>query len=324
MKPILSLLAFLLGSALCTAGFARDVPMAFPKRDYESFIASLGSGSPVPVSPRGLAADSPREDWQALQAGRISASTIRYRSGSHAVTGFLLQPRLSGKKLPVLIWARGGIGDIAQGEGQLIQMASWVRRGYIVIGSNYRGAAGSEGKDEFAGDDVDDILALLPTIRALPNADAGRLYALGFSRGGTMLYRAVAAGLPVKAFVTVGGVTNLAQAAKDRPDLGETFKRMMPDFAAEEASGFCRRSAICWAEKISVPLMIVHGGKDQVIRPEQALQLATGLEKAGRPYRLLMFGQGDHGLNGYRQKLFDAADRYFREESEQTRETGPG
>lgn len=315
MRHMLALLAFILSSALCTAGVAQTVPIEFPKRDYDSFIVSLGSNSPVPVLAPMFLADSPKQDWEALQSKRISASTIRYRSGSHTITGFLLQPRKSGKKLPVLVWARGGIGDITQGEGQVVQMASWVRRGYLVIGSNYRGAAGSEGKDEFAGDDVDDILALLPTIRALPNADAERIYALGFSRGGTMLYRAVAAGLPVKAFATVGGVTNLAQAAKDRPDLGETFKRMMPDFAAEEASGYCRRSAICWPEKISAPLMIVHGGNDQVIKPEQAVQLATGLEKAKRPYRLLMFGQGDHGLNGFRQKLFDAAHAFFSEET---------
>lgn len=127
-----------------------------------------------------------------------------------------------------------------------------------------------------------------------------------------MLYRAVAAGLPVKAVVTVGGVTNLAQAAKDRPDLGDTFKRMMPDFAAEEATGYCRRSDVCWPEKISAPLLIVHGGNDLVIKPEQAVQLALGMEKAKRRYRLLMFGQGDHGLNGLRQKLFDAAHTFFR------------
>lgn len=168
MKRLLTLLALIISSTLCTGASAQRVPIEFPKRDYDSFIASLGSSSPVPVSAQGFIADSPREDWQALQTGRISASTIRYRSGPHTVTGFLLQPRLPGKKLPVLIWARGGIGDITQGEGQVVQMASWVRRGYIVIGSNYRGAAGSDGKDEFGGGDVDDFLALLPTIKAIP------------------------------------------------------------------------------------------------------------------------------------------------------------
>ncbi|HEY0626550.1 MAG TPA: hypothetical protein VGD10_07425 [Allosphingosinicella sp.] len=46
-----------------------------------------------------------------------------------------MQPSDGRGKRPVLIWARGGIGDVAQGEGQFVQMAGWVRRGYIVIGS---------------------------------------------------------------------------------------------------------------------------------------------------------------------------------------------
>ena len=41
----------------------------------------------------------------------------------------------------------------------------------MVVASQYRGNAGGEGKEEFGGKDVNDVLNLLPLLESLPKAD---------------------------------------------------------------------------------------------------------------------------------------------------------
>jgi dipeptidyl aminopeptidase/acylaminoacyl peptidase len=251
--------------------------------------------------------------WRALHSREIAASTFSYRSGGHLVTGFIVRPtRISGRR-PVLIWGRGGIGDVRQSEAAFAQMATFARQGYIVVGSNYRGSAGSEGRDEFGGAEVEDLLSLAPLIRTIPDADPDAWFGIAFSRGGTMLYRAVAEGLRLRAFVTLGGLTNVAASLRERPQIEQVFRRMMPDFEADRAGNFCRRSATCWPERLAAPLLLIHGGSDESVSPAQAQELAAGLERVRRPYRLLFVGGGNHELAGHRQLLFAQALAFFRE-----------
>jgi dipeptidyl aminopeptidase/acylaminoacyl peptidase len=309
---------------LCTSNFTSAfpavTPLHFPQRTYQAFIADLAAQPPAPITPERLADDIAEADWRALQpAGAISAGTFSYLSGGHRVTGFIVRPtRVSGRR-PVVIWARGGVGNVRQGEVQFALMASFARRGFIVVGSNYRGSAGSEGQDEFGGAEVNDLLALAPLIRTIQDADAERWFAIGFSRGGMMLYRAVAEGFPVRAVATAAGVTNIASSAAERPQLAERFRQIMPDYETERANGFCRRSAVCWPERITVPLLIAHGGADLGVSSAQAIELAAAMERARRPYRLLMFGGGDHEFSGLRREFFDAALAFFAEHDRPSR-----
>lgn len=271
--------------------------------------ASKGRFAPEPAK---ILADAPFSAWRALRRGDVKVENIRYSSDGLQITGFVVRPSRSSGLRPVLIWARGGIGDVEQDENQFAQMASWVERGYIVVGSNYRGSAGSEGKDEFAGADVDDIVGLVAVIGRIDGANPTSIYGIGFSRGGTMLLRAAAGRIPFRAIATAGALADLQLATETRPDLGKIFQEMMPDYATERANRFCGRSAVCWPERITAPVLIAQGGADQAVSVENSFRLAKALESAKRPYRLLVIGGGNHSIDGSRQLFFDEADRLFR------------
>jgi len=75
---------------------------------------------------------------------------MTYFSDGLKVNGYLAYPKDQSQKYPCVIWCRGGIGnagaiDEFNARGIFGQIASW---GYVVLASQYRGNAGSEGKDE--------------------------------------------------------------------------------------------------------------------------------------------------------------------------------
>jgi dipeptidyl aminopeptidase/acylaminoacyl peptidase len=61
------------------------------------------------------------------------------------------------------------------------------------LASNYSGSLFSEGKYEFGGADVNDVLRLIDIAKSIPNADPKRIVMMGWSRGGQMTYQALKA-----------------------------------------------------------------------------------------------------------------------------------
>jgi len=112
--------------------------------------------------------------------------SITYISDGLKVKGYVAYPADTSKKYPCVIWNRGGISekgviDSYTARGLFGQIASW---GYVVFASQYRGNAGGEGTDEFGGDDVNDVLNLIPLANGLEFADTEKWGIEGWSRGG--------------------------------------------------------------------------------------------------------------------------------------------
>src|SRR5215467_9800462 len=141
------------------------------------------------------AADSPLASSEVIRAdktGDVELRKIRYRSDGLIINGYMAVPKGTAK-LPCLIHNRGGNWTLSVWTDDtaadiLVRFASW---GYVVVASQYRGAGGSEGKDEYGGADVDDVLNLIPVLEAVPVADTGRIGVMGASRGGIMTYLAL-------------------------------------------------------------------------------------------------------------------------------------
>jgi poly(3-hydroxybutyrate) depolymerase len=180
--------------------------------------------------------------YQSLNgANDVAANRIVYLSDSLKIHGFEVRPRISVPPHPIIIWCRGGIGDGGIRAGDLMIMAQWARGGFIVLATQYRGAAGSEGKDEYGGKDVDDVLTLVQLAHRLPNADHENVFLYGLSRGGMEVYEAIAAGADVRAAVVNSGISDLATVNDRRPDRKEMealLAAAIPNFAEERSKGF--------------------------------------------------------------------------------------
>ena len=173
----------------------------------------------------------------------ISAEEITYLSDGLRVKGYLVRPE-DGATYPALAYARGGNRDFgsitpARIWNLLAKMASW---GYVVAGTQYRGVDGGEGREEFGGADVADLLNLIPLFESEPGADATRIGIYGGSRGGLMTYLALAGSDRFRAAVVRSGVSDLISWREDRPEMDEVFAEIIPDWDSDREGALLARS----------------------------------------------------------------------------------
>ncbi|MEZ4800181.1 MAG: prolyl oligopeptidase family serine peptidase [Flavobacteriales bacterium] len=111
---------------------------------------------------------------------------------------------------PCVIFNRGGNRDfgVFKIAHAAITLGEIAKEGYVVIASQYRGNAGSEGKEEFGGSDVNDIVILPKVLEEVEGADTSRIGMYGWSRGGMMTYIALTKMKNIKA-AAVGGAIRL-------------------------------------------------------------------------------------------------------------------
>jgi len=230
---------------------------------------------------------------------------VTYLSGGHEVIGYLATPEGSGP-FPVVVRLRGGNRSFGayspeRAVRSLGQLAEW---GYLAIAPQYRGATDPEeghSADEFGGAEVDDIFTMIDLLPKLePSADTSRIGLDGWSRGGMMALLALRRSNRFRAAVLVGSMSDLARMAADRPVMLEVYEDL---FGAPDSTEFRRRiqerSGVRWPGELPVdtPILILHGGADWRVSPLQSLDLATGLQAAGRFYRIVVVEGADHSLS---------------------------
>src|SRR5688572_10865490 len=84
----------------------------------------------------------------------------------------------------------------------------------------------------------------------------------GESRGGMMVLQALRDGFEVRAAATVGTFADLDALLAEDPQVAATASQILPGFEANRDAQIERRSAVRWADRISAPLLVMHGGKD--------------------------------------------------------------
>ena len=279
-----------------------------PFASYDSWLAML-SKKPK-FNAEQFAEIFPRAKFEQRQQ-QIDCRIFVYESDGHLVEGIMLNPDKNASadnKLPVVIYNRGGNAESGKWHFGAIQMAlmPMAEQGYVVIASQYRGAAGFPSGikaqpllDQFGGADVNDIKNLLPIIDGMANADNQRIAMKGASRGGMMSYLAARDMPQLKALIVEAGVTDLELQIPQRPDMEKNiFSRYMPNYATEKPALLKARSVMHWLDKLpaELPILLVHGDKDWRVDVAQSQMLAKALAEKGHPHKLVVYPGADHGM----------------------------
>jgi dipeptidyl aminopeptidase/acylaminoacyl peptidase len=282
-------------------------------RTYEQYVEAFKRGQaaeveaakregfhleiPADISP-GLLSPEAFERHRAY-AG-FECRRITYLSDGLQVVGFLWKPQdTTGKQFPLIIYNRGGSREFSKLTPWLrFGFYPYVSQGFVVLASQYRGNDGGEGHEEYGGVDVRDVLNLMPLAQSLGYIDMHNVFMLGWSRGGMMTYLALKHNMPVNAVAVGGGLSNLVSEGKRRPTLMHVWRTLNHDFEKRGEALLRERSAVYWAEKINVPVLILHGGADWRAEPmRQAQAFANRLHELGQTYELIIYPDDDHGLS---------------------------
>ncbi|MEX0316182.1 MAG: alpha/beta hydrolase family protein [Allomuricauda sp.] len=241
---------------------------------------------------------------------KVNVQGITYWSDSLKIKGFLLQPKNPGK-YPAIVYNRGGSLDFGSlthhvssiGLGELARLSY---EGYVIAASQYRGNGGSEGKEEYGGSDINDVLNLISILESEPKADANKLGMFGWSRGAMTSFLTIRHTKKVKALVVGGPSTNLTRSIIDRPELDVWWSEFIPNYNVNKREVLQKRSAIYWVHELpETPILILQGEDDKALLVDYTLDFAKELSKNKVPYRLLKFEGGTHSLKEYREEVYD-------------------
>jgi len=223
---------------------------------------------------------------------------ITYLSDGLHIKGYIARPKAD-DIYPVLIWNRGGSEDrgaLDDLTAHLI-LASTARWGYVVLGTQYRGNMGSEGDDEWGGDDIHDVFNIIKAAENLPECDTSRIAIEGASRGGMNTYRILLESDIFKCAIIHAGITDVPSLMEVKPGFKQYVKSRYTGLSEDEILDELKKlSAVYFADRLpsNVPLLIMHGTDDKVVPIEQSESLVSRLKELEFPHKFVRLEGGTH------------------------------
>lgn len=219
--------------------------------------------------------------------------------------GYLTMPRHApGVKLPLVVMPHGGPHESADTWYFDHDAQFLASRGYAVLQVNYRGSSGRGERFRRAGYRQwgtliqDDILDGLAAVVAQGEVDAERVCTYGGSFGA---YAAMM--LPIRApgvFKCAIGYAGLYELKllQDEPTTRRLkhVRRAFQDYVGENPRELDAISPSQLAGQIKVPVLLIHGDKDETTPPVQAELMRKGLIAANNPPEWMMVEDEGHGF----------------------------
>lgn len=218
------------------------------------------------------------------------------------------------ERYPLLVLVHGG-PNTRDWFGYNSEVQYLVNRGYAVLQINYRGSWGygsdfsNKGRKEWGGKIQEDIIDAVQWAVSEGRVQRDRICILGTSFGG---YAALMA--PIRApglfqcAIGIAGVYDLPLMYEqgDVPDQlwGDDYLSLA---LGDDKATLRENSPTHLANKLDLPILIVHGGKDDRAPIEHANKLRNALEENGKTYQWYVEEGEGHGFGAYdnRVKMYD-------------------
>ncbi|HZS86887.1 MAG TPA: S9 family peptidase [Chloroflexota bacterium] len=267
-----------------------------PRDTADIWVLDLGEGRAWPVT-RSARGGIPRDDL-------VDPEVIRYPSfDGRQIPALFFKPR--GEQppggLPVVIEVHGG----PESQRRPIWSAAiqyLAGRGYAVLSPNVRGSTGY-GKTYMHLDDVrlrmDSVRDLAYAVEWLRQngADPRRIAVIGGSYGGFMVLAAITSYPDLwAAAVDIVGIANFVTFLENTGPWRRALREAEYGSLERDREFLEQISPIHYVEKITAPLLVIHGANDPRVPVDEAEQIVGTLRARGRPVEYLRFDDEGHGL----------------------------
>lgn len=270
------------------------------------------------TTPRRLTEVNPQAKEFAL--GETDVLTWKSPDG-WTIEGLLLKPvgYEPGRRYPLLVVVHGGptsafVNGFRLTPGDPGQ--HWAGQGWAVLYPNPRGStnygeAFMRGNvPDWGGGDYRDIMAGVDAVIARGIADPDKLAVMGWSYGGYLTCWIVSQTTRFKAAMMGAGLSNLwsMYGTNDIPNYLAAFFDGPP--TRETLPRYLERSGLSHVDRVTTPLLILHGAEDERVPPGQGMEFFRALKDRGRTVELVLYPREGHGLNEYYHQ-FDRLKRQF-------------
>lgn len=196
-----------------------------------------------------------------------------------------------------ILYNRGGNSNIGLlGDEDTAKLCDVTNR--IIVASQYRGADGGSGRDEFGGEDLNDIIKLIDLCEThFDFIDMEDFCVAGVSRGGMMTYMTARQDDRVKRIIAISAVSDLFQSYEAREDMQKLLYNYIGTTPEQNPEEYEKRSAIYWAEEITVPVLIIHSKYDEQVSFSQAEDLYKKLKQNNKHIYFSVRDDNIHGLS---------------------------
>jgi dienelactone hydrolase len=241
------------------------------------------------------------------------------------IESYLTLPVGTPGRVPLVVLAHGGpigVRDTRNFDPEVQFLASL---GYAVLQVNFRGSDGygsqfaEAGRKNYGTRIEDDIDAALAAALAAYPLDAGRMCMMGASYGG---YSAMVSAIRwpgrFKCVVSMSGVSDRALffTASDsgRSEAGREALEAAIGDPRTQMDEMLRYSPLYQVDKLTVPLLLVHGTEDRRVDYEHTRRLVRLLDSVGRPPVLITLQGAGHGIDedADRKRVYEAVAGFLR------------
>ncbi len=219
------------------------------------------------------------------------------------IHGWLYRP--SGEVRGTIVFVHGG-PTYHSSDYLNAKIQFFVSQGFNVFDPNYRGSTGyglpfqkAILKDGWGGREQEDIRTGIQALIQAGIAQPGKVGITGTSYGGYSSWWAITH-FPkeiVAAAAPICGMTDLVvDYETTRPDLRPYSAEMMGGTPEQVPERYYKRSPLHFVQNIQGKLLIVQGGQDPNVTPQNVETVVKALSKHGIPYELLNFEDEGHGI----------------------------
>ncbi|MFQ5790296.1 MAG: S9 family peptidase [Acidobacteriota bacterium] len=201
------------------------------------------------------------------------------------------------KKYPVWVHVYGGphaqlVQDRWRGRNYMwYQLLA--QRGFIIWVCDNRIASGKSAEStwkvhrNFGELELRDLEDSLEWLKQQPWVDGSRIGLGGWSFGGYLTAYALTHSQSFRVGVAGGSVT-------DWRDYDSIYTERYMSTPEENPEGYRKSSAVAAAENLHGELLLIHGTLDDNVHMQNTLQLAYALQKAGKPFELMLYPKSKH------------------------------
>ncbi|KAK9844215.1 hypothetical protein WJX81_008232 [Elliptochloris bilobata] len=299
-------------------------PLSVVPRPGGCVAVALVGGQPTAPSEAALLevpleelATAPASAWRVLRksssvevpGGYLSRpQPIEYPTTNNATSHMYYYPPANqdyelppGEQPPLLVKIHGGPTSAA-GSSFSLGIQYWTSRGFAVADVNYRGSTGygrayrNELRKQWGVADVDDCCAAAQYLAKQGSADAKRLCIDGGSAGGYTTLACLAFRKVFSAGASHYGVADCELLAKETHKFESRYLDSLIGPYPEDKAVYQERSPINALDRFNTPVAFFQGDEDEVVPPNQAVEMFEALKGKGVATALVMFKGEQHGF----------------------------